>query len=86
MLAANPSTHIRLPSASELDDPLFAVLTEYQAAVSEKLEEYERIMICTFAAYHIIITNYPCSMALGRGGGITALSHRRPHANLQSNR
>jgi hypothetical protein len=37
MLLANPNAHIRLPSASELDDPLFAVLAEDQAAVSEKL-------------------------------------------------
>ena len=72
MLAANPSTHIRLPSASELDDPLFAVLTEYQAAVSEKLEEYERIIICTLSAYDFVFTSYPCSMAVGRGGDYSA--------------
>ena len=85
MLLANPKAHIRLPSASDLYDPLFAVLAQDQAAVREKLYEYPSITIGTFCAYDFVLTKYPQVWAMGRGG-IAALSHRKSHANFQSNR
>lgn len=74
MLLANPNAHIRLPSASDLYDPLFAMLTEDQTAVSVKLDQHLSIIICALSAYDFVFTKYPRNRAMGRGG-IAALSH-----------
>ena len=74
MLTANPRAHIRLLSASELDDPLFAMLAEDQTAVGEKFYENPRIIICTLSAYDFVLTKYPHRWAMGRGS-IAQISH-----------
>ena len=77
MLAANPRAYIRLFSASELDDPLFAVLAEDQTAVSEKLYQYPRIIINAFCARGFLLTYYPHRWAMG-GGYCSAYSSEVP--------
>jgi len=68
MLLANPNAQSRLPSASDLYDPLSAVLAQDQAAVREELYEYPSITISTFCAYDFVFTKYPRNRAMGRGG------------------
>ena len=84
MLLANPNAHIRLPSASDLYDPLSAMLAEDQTAVSVKLDEYPIITISAFCACGFLPTYYPDRWAMGRGG-LAVLTHRKSHANFQSN-
>ena len=73
MLLANPNAHIRLPSASALDDPLSAMLALYEAPLRQKLDEHLKIIIRTFRAVDFVFTKYPYRWALGWGG--FALSH-----------
>jgi len=68
MLAADPRAYIRFLSASYLDDTLFAVLAQDQAAVREELYEYPSITIGAFCAYDFVLTKYPRDRAKGRGG------------------
>jgi len=74
MLLTNPNAHIRLPSASALNDPLLPVLAEDQAPVSEKMHKYTGIAIRAFSACDIVVTSYPRGVS-SAWGGFERISH-----------